>query len=212
MSKHPLSTLNLLDPKVFLKDWSSGSPVALRRAQPPPRTVLASIEPVSEYRLHVEPYRDRFAVFDGVELKTVCVDWVAARMTMKRWQRYINAGKEPDWHDVAGRELDELFRDFERRKAYKIPAEEGRDGGKKGGKNRREDALDRGTYARSLIIAAVKAQPGSFRIYVIDQVQRHWTTERWACYGRSSIYGLIKGLIEDRVLLLREDETLFLRK
>jgi hypothetical protein len=219
VSKNPPSTRDLLHPDVFLREWSSGSPGALlaRRAQPPARIVLASIEHVSKYRLHVEPCGDEFAVFDGEELKAVCATRSAIVTTMRWWQGQINAGKEPDWHDVAGRDSsEEIIEQIERLKkrlrAIKTPAEEGREGGKKGGEIRRKGALDRRTYARSLIIAAVRAQPGSPRIDVFDEVQRHWTTERLACYKRTSIYGLIKGLIEDRILLLREDKTLSLRK
>jgi hypothetical protein len=205
----PPTTYDELYQKMFPR-IPLGSPGARRTP------VLASIEHVSKYRLHVEPYGDEFAVFDGEELKAVCALRSAAVTTMRWWQGQINAGKEPDWHDVAGRdssaEIVEQIERLKRLRAIKTPAEEGREGGKKGGENRRKDALDRRTYARSLIIAAVRAQPGSPRIDVFDEVQRHWTTERLACYERTSIYGLINGLIEDRILLLREDKTLFLRK
>jgi hypothetical protein len=199
----PPETYDQLHQKVFPR-IPLGSPGALlaRRAEP----VLASIEHVSKYRLHVEPYGDRFAVFDGEELKTVCVDRVAARMTMKQWQRHINAEKEPDWHIVAGRELDEIYRDFERRKAFLTPADHGHDGGTKTQRNRIEPPW-RG-YVREQIVVRRLTAASNADIYASFKGRGprgrerggRWTFVGRKCPGRSVFMEFLKQLRKDGTL------------
>jgi hypothetical protein len=176
---------------------------------------------LSERRLTIRPHGEgRFAIFDGDALLITGARY-EVEDARERWQAEIDAGGEPDMFIGGLIPPDEETRaevaaqraEIERLKAtIKTSSEQGRDGWKKSRKTRQNETLARRNYANGLIIEAVKTVPGSPRPDVFDWVQRHWKADRWKCYERSSIYGLINGLVEIGALLLKKDGTLLPRK
>jgi hypothetical protein len=145
-------------------------------------------------RLHIEPYYEHFAVYDGEEFLFVCETLFKAEIEMK--------------HRLAQIEIAEKFAkhaaEIEALKKEKNPRQHGRKGGEESGKSKREAAPPRREQTVKLIKRAVANRPSRSKGEIVGWVlDKNHLKERWEGekpYRSSTIYDIINDLVRNKII------------